>query len=110
MYQLIGFLLISSLTILGQNIVFPDPNFEAYCVAAFDTDGDGGVSEAEALAATNMYCSKRTIQDLTGIEFFLNLEVLLCSNNQLTSLPDLSGLTNLDTLWCYENQLTVSVY
>jgi len=61
------------------------------------------------------------IQDLTGIEWFINLEYLYCSHNRLTSLPktlkilscsnnQLTNLPNLPStlkeLWCSNNNLT----
>lgn len=44
------------------------------------------------------------IQDMTGIEAFVNLVFLDCHNNNITSL-DLSQNINLKELYCYENQL-----
>ena len=49
-------------------------------------------------------CPKQ-IYDLTGINFFTNLEVLYCAENQLTSL-DISNLTNLRRLNFSNNLLT----
>lgn len=45
------------------------------------------------------------IKDLTGIEFFPELENLDCSENQLTQL-DVSKNPKLERLVCYENKLT----
>ena len=45
------------------------------------------------------------IKDLTGIEFFPELEDLDCSENQLTQL-DVSKNPKLKRLVCYENKLT----
>lgn len=44
------------------------------------------------------------IADLTGIEYFTNLQELICYNNQLTSLPSLPN--SLQKLYCENNQLT----
>jgi len=44
------------------------------------------------------------IHDLTGIEYFVNLQYLVCDSNQLTSLPSLPG--SLQYLYCRWNQLT----
>jgi len=56
-----------------------------------DTDGDGQISSAEAealsvLDVSGTYDTPGAIQDLTGIEAFINLDSLDCSWNQLTAL------------------------
>ncbi len=103
----------------AQIVNIPDPNFEnallhTLCV---DTDNDGSgdvdadtnnngdieVSEAQAVLRLNVH--GRSIQDITGIQAFVNLQRLDCGLNQLTSL-NVQGLTNLQTLGCDNNQLT----
>ncbi|MBO4641446.1 MAG: hypothetical protein J5661_01110 [Bacteroidaceae bacterium] len=91
---------------------FPDDKFLAF-VSTFDTDGEEGLSEAEILAVTSMDCSNLKIADLTGIEYFSNLETLDCSNNKLTSL-EVTPLEKLVKLNCHHNKnlasLTVGNY
>ncbi len=46
---------------------------------------------------TGLYCVQQGIQDLTGIEYFDNLDTLRCNGNQLSTLPVLPiGLKKLD--------------
>ena len=85
-----------------------DAAFKAYCLDEFDTDGDGRLSLAEVMAATeiNLFSADiTTVASLKGIEHFKNLTSLNCSINQLTelSLTNLPALTNLN---CSINQLT----
>jgi Leucine-rich repeat (LRR) protein len=112
----------------------PDPAFLAYCLdamenptidvygreqPAWDTNGDGRLSIAEAAAVTSIdvrgsyELGEHTnwevvitgeIASLEGIEYFTGLTYLNCLYNQLTSL-DLSKNTALTTLYCSWNQL-----
>ena len=86
------------------NIIIPDANFKAYCVTNFDKNGDGEISFAEALLVTRVNCSSKSIQSLSGIEYFVNLTSLTCRSNQLTNL-DVSKNTELTSLECSSNQL-----
>lgn len=71
---------------------------------------DGTVSlTPENLAAIEkvkfLTVSDKSLSDLSGIEYFVNLISLDCQKNQLASL-DVSNLTKLTVLTCNENQLT----
>ncbi len=84
---------------------FPDANFRSYVSGNCDTDGDGYLSEAEIADVTVINIFISSISDLTGIEYFTELEQLWCHQNQLTTL-DVSNNTALTRLACNENQLT----
>lgn len=83
---------------------FPDANFLKYVEKIIDTDHSGTLSQEER-NATVIYVLGMGIKDLTGIEFFPELENLDCSENQLTQL-DVSKNSKLKRLVCYENKLT----
>lgn len=83
---------------------FPDPAFRNI-VRAYDTDGSGGLSTAEAAAVTRMDIRSKGIQSLEGIGAFPNLTYLNCIGNALTRIP-LQELPNLTQLLCNENQIT----
>lgn len=73
------------------------------------TNEDGTVSlTPENLAAienvTSLDVSEKSLSDLSGIEYFVNLISLDCKKNNLTSL-DVSNLTKLTALTCNDNQL-----
>ncbi len=67
---------------------FSDKNFRKV-VSKFDTDKNGEISEKEALAVKTISCRAYGIKDLTGIEMFENLEVLIANDNHFESV-DLS--------------------
>ncbi|BDS12536.1 T9SS type A sorting domain-containing protein [Aureispira anguillae] len=93
--------------LIAQNVTIPDANFKAYLVGntAINTNGDTEIQVTEASAFSGMIdCSNLGITDLTGIETFVNLTILLCTSNNLTSL-DLSHNTKLSGLACYFNAL-----
>lgn len=83
---------------------FPDANFLEYVEKIIDTDHSGTLSQEER-NATVIYVLGMGIKDLTGIEFFPELEDLDCSENQLTQL-DVSKNPKLKRLVCYKNKLT----
>ncbi|MEI7509842.1 MAG: T9SS type A sorting domain-containing protein [Flavobacterium sp.] len=126
-FVLIGFLVFSGVE--AQIINFPDANFKARLLSAnstgvsiastqalsangyvttynkIDTNNDGEISIAEASVITWLSMSGGLITDLTGIEYFTNLQYLDCNSNNLTSL-NLSGVLNLKYLTCYSNNIT----
>ena len=94
-----------------QYVQFDDETFKAYCVANFDTDGDGEISIDEALAVTGMNCFNASptheytyyysggyrydfiyATSLKGIEEFKNLQILNVSGSTSVQGP----LSSLD--------------
>ena len=82
-------------------------------LAAFDTNGDGVLSDQEIGKVKEIDCSNQTIYNLDGIEFLFALEKLDCSKNKLTGLDlrknkklqvvDCSGNVDLWVLYVDEN-------
>lgn len=83
----------------------PDANFKAYLVENFDTDGDGEISEEEALAIETIACEAMNIKSLEGIDKMINISILRCDENNLKEL-DVSNNNNLWNLSCDKNNLT----
>ena len=103
--------LIPSLPLLSaladdEYIYFPDPNFRAAVNSHFyfnpprDT-----ITEREAARLNALVINDNNITDLTGIEYFTEIESLSCTGNQITAM-DLSKNTKLKTLDCSGNNLT----
>ncbi|MBW4358981.1 T9SS type A sorting domain-containing protein [Flavobacterium taihuense] len=87
--------------------MIPDINFEQKLIdIGIDTDGKNGkVKTASINTQIDLDVRGATISDLSGIEDFTALKILVCSDNLLTQL-NLSKNTALITLFCEKNQLT----
>ena len=98
-------------------VPIPDPNFSAYMIQHFDTNGNGVLDFDEAEAVTSIYIHTDNIESLEGIAWCTNLKNLYCCgttatqygyrydcSGQLTSL-DVSANTELKELYCYYNHL-----
>lgn len=96
-------------SMLAQNIGFQDPGLLTALVnhvPAIDTDGDFKISVQEANAFTGtLDISNHNISDLTGIQYFINIDQLHCQGNNLTTLSLKSNI-NLEQLFCQNNKLT----
>lgn len=103
------FLVVCFLSLISkaQTINFPDYHFSNKLQEniSLDINHDGQIQVNEAQLATSLDLNNASINDLTGIEYFTNLESLSCTYNALTTI-NLSALTNLRYLSCGSNQLT----
>ena len=84
-------------------LTFYDKAFEAYCLGAFDVDGDGRISRYEAQRVRGMECPERGIASLSDLKEFTRLERLDCRGNALTQLD--VTMTRLEWLDCSDNDL-----
>jgi hypothetical protein len=98
----------------AQNISIPDPVFKTRLLnhdPIIDTNADGEIQINEALAVTNaLYLSgdnssDDNIEDLTGLEAFVNISTINASNNEITSI-DVSQHIALENLRLSNNALT----
>ncbi len=79
---------------------FPDDNFRSWVFERFD----GTITDDEIKNAKEINISDKGIKDLTGIEYFTEVEKLDCSNNDISKL-DLSPFHNLMFLNCDKTQI-----
>ncbi|MBN1182684.1 MAG: leucine-rich repeat domain-containing protein [Bacteroidales bacterium] len=97
--------------LIGQDKVFiPDSNFRVYLNNYYptfmDISKDSLIIDSAATITGGFYCGGNNIKDLTGIEYFVNIEILGCGGNKLDSLPELSALTLLTEIECGGNFMT----
>jgi len=84
---------------------FPDANFRSYVSENIDKDGSGVLSVTEIKDVGRIYCPEMDIENLKGIEYFVNLEILICWENKITSL-DISANKALEELYINHNEFT----
>jgi hypothetical protein len=103
MKRLLTFIaLLSSFFCFSQFTAIPDANFENYLEQNGMGDGvpnNGQVLTANIENVTTLAVYSENIQDLTGIEDFISVELINCANNNLPLL-DVSQNMNLWALNC----------
>ena len=101
------FLCCTTQNVNAQYVTIPDPNFVAWLNAnGYAGCMNGNMMDTTCGAvvnATSVDCSTIGISDLSGIQYFDNLDTLLCWNNLLSNLPPLPN--SLTVLHCYVNQI-----
>lgn len=131
MKRILYLLILFSGVINAQIVNIPDANFKAKLLSAnsgnsvasidepylegsfwyvdnhsrIDLNLDGEIQVSEAQQIKWLEIRNADIQDLTGIEFFTNLEYLDLYNNLIVDL-DVNSLTSLKVLYCNYNLLT----
>ena len=99
----------SDITITGNFLPktqLNDSSFEKYLIEiGVDDILDGFVDTKKCLTITSMNLSDKNIRDLTGINIFKNLKVLLLNNNFLEEI-DLSQNTKLEILSISNNLIS----
>jgi len=101
------FLYITFSTKAQNYITIPDANFAAHLNLYYPACMNGNQMDTTCSAIKNeisINVLSEQIADLTGIEYFTNLQRLWCDYNQLTSLPVLPN--SLEDLDCSENQIS----
>lgn len=104
----------------GAQIVFPDPDFKSALLTVptcaynnsganivVDTNGDSEIDATEALAVYRIDINnKPEINDLTGLEYFTNINQLMVTYTSCTTLPT-GNLVQLVNVHCNDNSITV---
>lgn len=107
-FSVVALLLLSVCSSRAQFVTIPDANFVTY----LNTHGYAGcltgnqldTSCVTVLSTHGLYCGGLGIYNLTGLQYFKNLDTLDCSRDSLQSLPALPA--TLQYLNCGYNQLS----
>jgi subtilisin family serine protease/subtilisin-like proprotein convertase family protein len=83
---------------------FPDPNLEAKIREAIGKP-EGPIYDTDLLGLTTLNGQWAAISDLSGIEYCIDLAVLLLYDNAITDITALAGLTSLNVLELTYNQI-----
>lgn len=90
---------------IGQEIAYSNASTLPIYQAKIDTNNNGEIEVPEVLPIKALILNNCGISDLTGIEYFINLENLQPTFNNLTAI-NVSTLTNLKRLFLFHNQIT----
>jgi uncharacterized repeat protein (TIGR01451 family) len=105
---LLSVLFLAGINTKAQNhVTIPDKSFVTFLTDNYKDCMSGDQLDTTCIAIKNvtfLNISSLKIKDITGIQYFKNLEQLLCSNDSITSLPHFQ-LPNLKRLLCSYNQL-----
>ena len=88
-------------------VVFTDSGLAAAVRSALRIGSDAPIPEDALAALTNLTASRRSITDLTGLEYATGLEDLDLGNNEITDVASLRNLTLLKTLDLADNQIEI---
>jgi len=111
-------LVLSILLAKAQIVNIPDPQLKliltTYPLADLgngfneiaDTNGDGEIQESEAEAVLGLLLVEQYIEDLEGLQYFINLERMNCSENGLNEYVPTTFWPNLNFLHCGNNNIT----
>ena len=84
----------------------PDPNLRTAVREALHLPADALITQADMLRLVELPAERRSITDLTGLEYALNLKILLLQGNRGANLAPLAGLTKLEHLALIGNSIS----
>jgi Leucine-rich repeat (LRR) protein len=87
-------------------IKFVDPNLEQAVRDALEIPAGQPITKADMARLTDLDASNRGIQNLSGLEYAINLQGLDLSFNQISDISPLANLTNLQFLHLLSNQIS----
>ena len=93
-------------TTLAQNVEIPDANLRNAIREALNLPTGAPITQADILRLESLPAERRGIIDLTGLEYALNLKVLLLQGNSAPNLAPLAGLTKLENLALIGNSIS----
>lgn len=107
------------LTYYGDNIIdFADSNVKALCVANWDTNGDGELSESEAAAVKDLgdtFTSNNEIRSFNELKYFIGLKTIgyqafsACRNLVEVNLPNSIHTIGFSAFWDCQSLRSISI-
>ena len=90
----------------GAVVHIPDPNLRTAIAEALGKSSNAPITVEEIERLGQLDARNRGIQDLTGLQFVINLNELILNANQVSDLSPIAGLINLHELRLNENPLS----
>ena len=94
------------LPLSAQEVEIPDPMLRQAVREALNLAAGTPITQADILRLESLPAERRGITDLTGLEYALNLKVLLLQGNSAPNLAPLAGLTKLENLALIGNSIS----
>jgi uncharacterized repeat protein (TIGR01451 family) len=94
----------------AQWVSLPDTNFRNFLQINYPSCMSGGMLDTTCSAVVNaikVNCAFKNIYNLSGIQYFDNLDTLLCRGNRITTLPTLPPL--IRKLDCSNNNYLTTI-
>ena len=102
---LIG-LSLSSCSGAGDPVVtFPDPNLDTAIREALNKPS-GPIYASELAGLASLSANVSGIEDLSGLQYCTNLQILYLESNQISDISPLASLTNLAYVYLESNQIS----
>ena len=91
----------------GTVVHIPDPNLRAAIAETLGTSPNAPITVGEMERLASLHARDRGIQDLTGLQFAINLRGMLdLRDNQISDISPLAGLTELRELEINRNAIS----
>ena len=96
-----------TVTVEPETVWIPDANLRSAVRDKLGLADDEALTKTKMLELTTLYAPRRQIENLTGLEYATNLDMLLLKDNDLGSLPSgiFDELTALTRLYLDNNDL-----
>ena len=89
-----------------NNVLIPDANLRAVIADSLGKKRDAPITRVEMATLDELEAQEANIEDLTGLQFAVNLESLWLTGNGFSDISPLCDLTNLKNLVLFGNAIS----
>ena len=97
---------VTPLGALETPVNIPDPNLRREIAKALNKPVDGRLTQEDMKGLTKLRVLRKSIADLTGLQFAINLKSLVLRINDIRDVSPLASLINLERLILADNAIT----
>ena len=90
----------------AQVVEIPDPNLRQAIRERLELPDEISLTQIEMLRLTKLNAKEAQIENITGLEYAINLESLVLGINNIQNITPLAGLINLDSLTLQNTPIT----
>ena len=89
----------------SSDVAIPDPNLRQAIREALTLPDETSITQQEMLRLKRLKANEAHIENITGLEYAINLDFLAFAVNEIQDINPLAGLTNLDSLILRNNPI-----